>query len=549
LGVTIGNSACWGELATFIGALSNVAAITFRGEKERQMPRNRLRSAYVLALAIIVCIALHCTSTVSYAGELQYTGVNLSGAEFGMSQLPGTYNSAYTYPTNSEVDYYTAKGMNTFRMPFRWERLQQTPNATLDTTELSHMDAFVNYATGKGDYVLIDPHNFERYYPLSSNFQQSSQGLIGGTVADTQSSYNSLNGTGSGANVVVTDSMFANFWGQIAAHYKNNDHVIFDLMNEPANVSASQVATTDNAAIAAIRNAGANQMILLEGSSFTGAWSWTNNNGTSGNNSTAFAPTNIVDPANNWAIEMHQYMDSDGSGTHSTVGGKINPNDAANDPNTAMIGADRLAAATQWLQQNHVRGFLGEFAVDNSIINKNNPADPNTIGNAVLNNLLQYMQANSSTWIGWTWWGGGPWWANNSLFHIDPVNGVDQNDMAVLQQYLPKAGDFNRDGHVDASDIASMEDALADINGWRAAESAQGLNTTQENIIADVNKDGVVNIADLQKLINLLLAGGGSDAAVPEPSTFALLGFAACSLPVLARRHNRCRTKNGQPTF
>jgi endoglucanase len=196
-------------------------------------------------------------------------------------------------------------------------------------------------------------------------------------------------------------------------------------MNEPANVSASQVAASDNAAIAAIRAAGANQMILLEGSSFTGAWTWTNNQGTSGNNSTAFAPANIVDPANNWAIEMHQYMDSNGSGTSNSINN--------NDP---MTGVQRLTAATQWLQQNHVRGFLGEFAVDNSIVNKNNPNDPSTLGNEVLNNMLSYMKQNTDAWIGWTWWGGGPWWANNSLFHIDPVGGVDQNVMPLLQQYV-----------------------------------------------------------------------------------------------------------------
>jgi endoglucanase len=451
-----------------------------------------------------------CLRSPCVAEELEYTGVNLSGAEFGVSNghvnLPGTYGSDYTYPTNAEVDYYTAKGMNTFRMPFRWERLQQTPNATLNATELSHMDAFVNYATSKGDYVLIDPHNFERYYPSTSNFQSSTNGLIGGTVADSK-------------GTVVTNAMFANFWGQIAAHYKNNSHVIFDLMNEPNSVAATQVVTSDNAAIAAIRAAGANQMILLEGSSYTGAWTWTSNEGTSGNNSTAFLPANIFDPANNWAIEMHQYMDSDGSGTHSTINN--------NDPMTAV---ERLTAATQWLQQNHVRGFLGEFAVDNSIINKNNPADPNTLGNEVLNNMFQYLQANSSAWIGWTWWGGGPWWANNSLFHIDPVNGVDQNDMAVLQQYLPKAGDFNRDGHVDAADISSMIAALANVSAWESAESAQGLNSTQENIIADVNKDGKINNADLEKLISILTAGGGSSGTVPEPASLALLGIAVCLL-------------------
>lgn len=370
----------------------------------------------------LVCVAIAVHGAAQAQADFLYTGVNLSGAEFGMSSLPGTYNSSYTYPTTGEVDYFTGKGMNTFRLPFRWERMQRTPNAALDATELSRMDAFVNYATSKGAYVLVDPHNFERYYPTKSNFQSSSQGLIGGTVADQQLSYNNLNGTTTAtANVVVTNAMFADFWGKMAAHYASNSHVIFDLMNEPNTVSASQVVASDNAALAAIRGAGANNLVLLEGTSYTGAWTWTTGSG----NNTAFAPANIVDPANNWAIEMHQYMDSDGSGTHSTINN--------NDPTT---GVSRLTAATQWLQQNHVRGFLGEFAVDNSIVNGANPGDNSTLGNAVLNNMLSYMNQNSDAWIGWTWWGGGPWWPSNSLFLIDPNGSTDRAVMPVLQQYM-----------------------------------------------------------------------------------------------------------------
>lgn len=476
------------------------------------------------------------------AAELTYTGVNLSTAEFGVvdnngiGHLPGTYNTHYTYPTSQEIDYYTNKGMNTFRLPFRWERMQRTPNGALDATELSRMDTFVNYATSKGDFVLIDPHNFERYYPLSSNFQSSSQGLVGGTVADTQTSYNSLNGTGSGANVIVTNAMFADFWGKMAAHYANNSHVIFDLMNEPNTVNASTVAASDNAAIAAIRANGAtSQLILVEGSSYTGAWTWTNNQGSSGNNSTAFAPANIVDPNNNWAVEMHQYMDSDGSGGHDTINN--------NDPNT---GVSRITAATNWLLANHVRGFLGEFAVSMNSIGSGNYTSASDgqshpqIGDETVKNMLSYMEQNSSAWIGWAWWGGGPsaWWNNGTyMFGLDPNNlnnPVDKAAMSVLSQFLPTAGDFNRDGHVDASDIASMQAALSDLNGWYAAMTALGLNPTQEKLIADVNKDGVVNNADLQKLLGILASGGGSEA-VPEPASVMLLGLAVLIWPAIKR--------------
>ena len=49
--------------------------------------------------------------------------------------LPGTYNTNYTYPTGAEVDYFMSKGMNTFRIPFRWERLQQSAGAAFDRHE------------------------------------------------------------------------------------------------------------------------------------------------------------------------------------------------------------------------------------------------------------------------------------------------------------------------------------------------------------------------------------------------------------------------------
>lgn len=48
------------------------------------------------------------------------------------------------------------------------------------------------------------------------------------------------------------------------------------------------------------------------------------------------------------SLEMHQYLDSDGSGTSGTCV-------------SSTIGAERLAAATAWLKQNNFKGFLGEI--------------------------------------------------------------------------------------------------------------------------------------------------------------------------------------------
>lgn len=50
---------------------------------------------------------------------------------------------------------------------------------------------------------------------------------------------------------------------------------------------------------------------------------------------------------------MHQYLDSDGSGTSATCV-------------SSTIGSERLASATTWLQQNNLKGFLGEIGAGNN---------------------------------------------------------------------------------------------------------------------------------------------------------------------------------------
>lgn len=138
-------------------------------------------------------------------------------------------------------------------------------------------------------------------------------------------------------------------------------------MNEPHDIAASTVVSLMQAGIDGIRAAGAKQLILAEGTSYTGAWTWT----TSSGNAAAFEAAPLNDPLGNTAIEMHQYLDSDGSGTSDQCV-------------SSTIGAERIAAATTWLQQNNlkvcntmrvrdealltqtVKGFLGEIGAGNN---------------------------------------------------------------------------------------------------------------------------------------------------------------------------------------
>jgi endoglucanase len=356
------------------------------------------RPSDAVATAVVLIAVAGLSLSPDCRAQVLYTGVNLSGAEFGASNLPGTFGTDYTYPTNAEVDYYVGKGMNTFRLPFRWERLQPTANSAFNAAELGRLNAFINYATSKGATVILDPHNFARYYPPSSNIESSSTNIVGSST--------------------VPNSEFADFWSRLATTYKNNTRVVFNLMNEPNTMPTEQWVSASNAAISAIRSAGANNLILVPGNGFTGAWTWSSNSYGTPN---ATAMLSVTDPSNNYAFDVHQYLDTDGSGTSATI--------ANNDP---TIGAQRLAGFTQWLHDNHRRGFLGEFAVAGSTIG----SGPTQIGDEALQNMLNVVQTNSDVWLGWTWWGGGPWWANSYIFRLDPVSGADQPQMAVLQPYF-----------------------------------------------------------------------------------------------------------------
>jgi endoglucanase len=84
------------------------------------------------AASLFVVIAFALLDTLHADAAITYTGVNLAGAEFGEGSLPGTYGVNYIYPNNNEVGYFLDRGLNTFRLPFRWERLQPTLSTSLN---------------------------------------------------------------------------------------------------------------------------------------------------------------------------------------------------------------------------------------------------------------------------------------------------------------------------------------------------------------------------------------------------------------------------------
>jgi endoglucanase len=344
--------------------------------------------------------------------------------------------------------------------------------------------------------VILDPHNYARYYPDPNNSQSSTQGLIG--------------------SASVPDSAFADLWSRLAADYSGNSHVIFGLMNEPNTMPTEQWVGAANAAIAAIRSAGASNLMLVPGNGWTGAWTWSDNSYGTPN---ATAMLSIVDPGHNFAFEVHQYLDANGSGSSSQI--------YNNDP---MIGAERLTDFTQWLEAHNLKGFLGEFAVANSTIG----TGASQIGAQTIDNMINYMQANSSAWLGYTWWSAGPWWGNYQ-FTLEPTNlgapnQADQPAMGVLQPYLAGlhvTGDVNADKVVNGLDISMI------ASNWLK---------TGAGTAGDANSDGIVNGLDIALVAsNWLSTSAGSAAPVPEPTTLALasLGGLALGCGMCARRFGK----------
>jgi endoglucanase len=320
------------------------------------------------------------SSTLIQPGVNKLKGVNISGGEYNGGKAAARMNYDYVYPSNAEVDYYASKGMTVIRVPFSGRRLQPVLNAPLFDTEVAALKKVVNYGASKGISVILDPHDYGRQYDSTTGTSRVI-GVAGGLPAST----------------------FADFWHRMAVAFKDQPTVIFGLMNEPNIQTAVEWKNVAVPAVQAIRAAGAKQLILIPGTAWSGAHSWVS----SGN---AAAWVNFVDPGNNFAFEMHQYLDRYSTGTKDVC----HPG----------LGASALNAATLWARTNGYRIFLGEagWATNAACMNE---------GSA----MMSYMTSNADVWAGWTYWAGGAWWNKTYMFLLTPAdlkNPVDKPQMNIL---------------------------------------------------------------------------------------------------------------------
>lgn len=319
-------------------------------------------------LALLLPFIAGASATIYYAGVAE------SGGEFGAygtpgTGIPGTFGTDYQFISEAGVNTHVDQNhLNLFRIAFLLERMCPPATglgATFDETHFDHFKQAVDYVTvTKGAYAILDPHNYMRYNDPS---QQPYSGSIIGDTSDADA---------------ATTAQFAEFWGELASRFKDNEKVIFGLMNEPHDMTTQLVLDNNQAAIDAIRAAGADQLIIMPGNSWSGGHAWTE-----GSDPSSALLNTFKDPANNTALDIHEYLDVDFSGSHA---------ECVSDAPTNLV------ALTAWLKENNLKAFITEFG-----------GSDNANCATLLTEMLNYM-ADNEEYIGWTAWAAGPFWGTNS---------------------------------------------------------------------------------------------------------------------------------------
>lgn len=329
---------------------------------------------YWLGMGLLLC---SLTSQADCLSSSRLQGVNLAGAEFNAGKKPGKMFFDFTYPGTATLDYFRQQGVKLIRLPILWERYQPVAYGALDTANLSQLKKLVQYAQQYDLCLLVDVHNYGSYagQPLSSYEEPA--------------------------------AMLFDLWQRLRLALGNESYWAYGLMNEPAKVSRQAWADIAKSVVGKLRDAGASGLIVVPGGNWSGAHSWSSASVSDPSNAELFAA--FRDPLARMVFEVHQYADSDYSGTK-----------------TDCISVSKMQAilskVTAWAQNNNQQLLLGEFGVDGS-----------ESCLAVLDSMLTSMQGPA--WRGWSYWAAGSWWGNYP-FSIQPLNGVDKPQMAVLAPYL-----------------------------------------------------------------------------------------------------------------
>lgn len=353
----------------------------------------------------------------------QFVGANLSGLEFGKVPDPFVIPNLSKEDANSnlsdlaDTESLIKSGMNTMRIPLDWGYLQLngpgTGEINLDYFN-SYVKPLIETLTSAQIYTIVDLHAYMRY----SQFGKEYAGCgIEGHCPD---------------GTLVTDpNKYINVWTKLYALLKNDpkiniNYILLDLVNEPVNAPNDSVFTIQAKVIQSLRSQGYQGYILVEGNNWSGLHSWTTatwqtDDGQVLTNASLFTRENFakagITDLSKIIINVHQYLDSDYSGTHDQC---------LTDLSTTGADGFNLNAFTDYLQHNNLQAMVTEFGAGK---------DSATCSIA-MSQFLNYLQTNAAQnknygFIGWTIWSTGHGWGNYNL-RVTPGS----YQMQTLKSYL-----------------------------------------------------------------------------------------------------------------
>jgi endoglucanase len=354
---------------------------------------------------LLSCMLISAPINVSHASSLPFQGINLSADETGsgwdgfantLTQIMPTVADAFYDPANiaswtfapvgENGQTFQSVGMNTVRLPFRWDYLFQKQTSIdnnitsaalesmVEPTYLKDLAQQINALMDQGNVVILDAHDYMQWNP--------SAGASGGY------SFGAL----------VTEGQIAVIWTAIIDELDTagvditNPLLWYEISNEPNGISAANAYSLDVAGLAAIRKRVPNNKILVEGTSWSGLHAWFDSD-----NADAFQGLSQQDA--NVAIAMHQYFDTDYSGTGDTCS------------DTTSTLQSTLTQLSTWMSTYGVDVILDEFGTpDGQEVCKDDVQSvlDSMASQAPTSNTAALSSNTGGHYLGWTVWNYSP---------------------------------------------------------------------------------------------------------------------------------------------
>ncbi len=129
------------------------------------------------------------------------------------------------YTSQVQIDTVLEAGFNVIRIPVSWENhIHDDENYTIESSWMDRVQEVVDYAYGRGAYVILNLHHEEWHYPSYDNEEAAKEKLIA-------------------------------VWTQIGERFADyGDHLIFEGMNEPRCKGAADEWTGNDEAREVINN-------------------------------------------------------------------------------------------------------------------------------------------------------------------------------------------------------------------------------------------------------------------------------------------------------